>query len=121
MEKYHIKQKLYKTSKTGKTQITIHYKNRLIASIKFFDLNQPAFYILYLNVKDSYMNKGIGSYLVKESLRQAKNKGCTAVSLYVKTNNDQAIKFYKRLGFFICQINAQEIKCGPHYLMVREL
>lgn len=116
MKKFHIKTRIYKS---GKITLSVNLRKKRVGTITFMDIDQPAFYILYLNVDDKYMNKGIGTFLIKESIRQAISRGCTAVSLYVKTDNDNAIRFYKRLGFFISLTTKK--KNNDHYLMTKIL
>lgn len=53
-------------------------------------------------VLPEYHNKKIGEKLVKEFLREAKNKGADQVTLTTdKFNNDRVVKFYQKIGFKI--------------------
>lgn len=116
MKRFHIKTKALK----GKTEISVYSHKRRIANIQFFDLNQPASYILYLNVEDRFMNKGIGSFLLNEVIRKSLLRGCQAISLYVRTDNDHAIRFYKKHGFFISLFTPKK-SIGDHFLMTKIL
>lgn len=114
MNKFHIKTRIYKNDKIV---ISVNLKSKRIGTIEFQDIDQPALYILYLNVNDNYMNKGIGTFLMNKAMKQGRIKGCSAVSLYVKTTNDNAIRLYKKLGFFISIFTKKQ---SAHYLMTKK-
>ena len=46
-----------------------------------------------------YIGKGVGSELMKESIREAKERGFDCLWLGVWEKNERAIKFYERWGF----------------------
>lgn len=104
---------------SGVAEITIYIGNKRVGNIKFLDIDKPAFYILYLNVNDKYMRRGIGTLLLNEVINQASIKGCKAVSLYVKVDNTDAIKFYESQKFFISLFTHKK-KIGDHYLMTKQ-
>ena len=57
-------------------------------------------HIMSIGVLDKYRNKGIGSQLIKKiesDIENSYKKG--KITLYVKADNDIAIKFYKKNGF----------------------
>ena len=43
---------------------------------------------------------GIGSKLVKHTIKQLKELGCQKVNLQIVAGNEQVIAFYKNLGFY---------------------
>ena len=57
------------------------------------------FEILNMAVGRSYRKRGIGSELVRHSLRQARKSGANRVHLEVRASNQPAIVVYKRHGF----------------------
>lgn len=56
-------------------------------------------HILNLAVRADLRRRGIGSQIVTEALRYAKNKGATVATLEVRQSNEAAIGLYARLGF----------------------
>lgn len=117
MSKFHIKTKKFLS---GKIEVSVYYSKRRIANVKLLDINQPASYILYLNVEDRFMNRGIGTFLMNEIIRKSLIRGCRAISLYVKIDNENAIRFYKNHGFFISLFSPKK-DIGDHYLMTKVL
>lgn len=110
-----IKKKLFKNRKI---QIAYYINNRCVGNLYLYDINQPAAYIEYVNVKDQYQHKGIGTSLLKEAFRLAQDEGCITISLFVKIDNLNAIRLYKSLGFVISLYWPEKEK-GYHYLMTR--
>jgi len=56
-----------------------------------------------LYVLPEFRGKGIGKKLIVESLNRLKTEGVKSVRLTVLTNNEAALKLYKKLGFKIYQ------------------
>lgn len=54
---------------------------------------------LGISVRKPYWGKGIGSALMSEALRIAKEKGFKKIQLEVMANNERAIKLYEKFGF----------------------
>ena len=54
---------------------------------------------LGMGVLPGYRGKGIGTLLLKETIRQAEEFGLEKVELHVYTTNENAIALYKNLGF----------------------
>ncbi|MGC8600193.1 MAG: GNAT family N-acetyltransferase [Nitrososphaeria archaeon] len=52
-----------------------------------------------LVVKKEYRNIGIGTSLIKDVEKFAKEKGCVAIKLDVNAENENAIKLYEKLGY----------------------
>lgn len=57
--------------------------------------------ILLLAVEDGFRNCGYGSALMKEFLRICRENEMMSVRLEVKTDNDNAIRFYKGYKFVV--------------------
>jgi ribosomal-protein-alanine N-acetyltransferase len=57
--------------------------------------------VLMLSVDEKYRHNGIGSSLLEEFFSIAKKKGIKKVSLEVRVDNREAIKFYMGKGFAI--------------------
>jgi len=52
-----------------------------------------------LVVKKEYRHIGIGTSLIKNVEKFAKEKGCSAIKLDVNVENENAIKLYEKLGY----------------------
>ncbi len=58
-----------------------------------------AFYISNVSVKDEFRGKGVGTFLVQNTEKNAKRKGLKKLLLDVELHNDGAKRLYERLGF----------------------
>jgi len=56
-------------------------------------------HLLKIGVARHWQNKGIATWLLQYSIRQAAEKGATAAYLEVRVSNIPAISFYHKLGF----------------------
>ena len=56
-------------------------------------------WIYYLAVKPEYRNKGIASKIVKEAESRLLEMGCPKIDLMVRKTNQDAISFYKKIGY----------------------
>lgn len=55
---------------------------------------------LGLSVRAAWQGHGVGTDLLTEAIRRAKESGCIRrLELYVYADNERAIRLYKRLGF----------------------
>lgn len=103
----------YQLCKNGTRFIKLN--NVRVGLIKLLDIKELGGYISYLFVYPKYQNQGIGSQALRDTLAEFSGEG---VSLYVKADNQSAIRFYKRHGFFICCTTNNKNK---HYLMAKQL
>ncbi len=75
------------------------------AAIKLLDIDYPdrysykMCYINFFGVKEEKRHSGIGSALMEEIRKQAKEKGCRCVQLKVSAANKDAVRFYEKAGF----------------------
>ena len=60
-------------------------------------------------VSDTYRGQGIGRYLMDAAQKWAKDRGASAVDLWVWAGNNNAIEFYKHLGYSTVR-HAMQIK-----------
>ncbi|NLM69861.1 MAG: GNAT family N-acetyltransferase [Firmicutes bacterium] len=76
-------------------------QNRVVAVAEYMrDFNDPRHaYLFGFAVKKPYRNQGIGTALLKQSLRCLAQDGFARVSLTVDPHNAAAIKLYTNLGF----------------------
>jgi ribosomal protein S18 acetylase RimI-like enzyme len=56
-------------------------------------------YLCNFGVYPEYRNKGLGTAIMEKACKDAKNKGDTHMVLDVNTDNENAIRFHKRMGF----------------------
>ena len=62
-----------------------------------------------IGTKKDFQNKGVGSALINEIKKVAKENKCDNINLSVWSFNDNAIKFYKHIGFQNQKINMEII------------
>jgi ribosomal protein S18 acetylase RimI-like enzyme len=62
-------------------------------------LNEGEYYISNLATYTSYQSTGIGTKLIHEAEKQAREEGAVKVTLDVEVENANAIKLYRKLGF----------------------
>jgi len=55
--------------------------------------------VYHLAVEESFRNQGIGEMLMEELERRLQAKGCIRCYLLVTTDNDSAMRFYKKRGW----------------------
>ncbi|MGM0900416.1 MAG: GNAT family N-acetyltransferase [Bacillota bacterium] len=83
------------------------------------EANENDYYIDTLCVNDLFRGYGIGTMLLKEAEKMAKEKGYSRVSLNVAHDNQMAKKLYQRVGYSkekVIQINKH-----PYDYMVKTL
>lgn len=64
-------------------------------------LNRDDYYLADVAVDEQCRGKGIGTFILEESLELAREKGCKRVVLDVDLENEGALKLYERFGFKI--------------------
>lgn len=55
--------------------------------------------INYVGVLPGYRKMGIGRALMSEAERLLVERGCPKINLQVRTDNGEAVEFYRRLGY----------------------
>ncbi|HOI39784.1 MAG TPA: GNAT family N-acetyltransferase [Methanobacterium sp.] len=92
-------------------QLKVLFKNlNVIDSFKFImieildniflsDLEVDDFYFAIIAVDEDSRGKGIGSFIIEEGIKLAREKGCKRAVLDVDMENEGALRFYKRLRF----------------------
>ena len=71
--------------------------------------------VLGIGVLSSYRGQGIGKALLETTLNAAKNKGLTRIELYVRTDNERAIKLYEKFGFVVEGVLRKHMLIGGAY------
>ena len=60
-------------------------------------------HVVSVAVIDEYRHKGFGSVLVDEVIKGVKIRQCSELYLEVRCSNNDAVRLYEKLGFFILQ------------------
>lgn len=79
--------------------------------------DEPVWYLKLLGVDPEGQGKGIGSTLLRESLRELDEDGLPA---YLETGTERNVRFYERFGF---EVRRAEVQLAPgstpHWTMIR--
>tara|TARA_B100000700_G_C14928908_1_gene800901 strand:+ start:577 stop:1083 length:507 start_codon:yes stop_codon:yes gene_type:complete len=75
------------------------------------------FNLTAIAVDPSHRKKGLGLLLLRELLREAKNRGSESATLEVDENNIPAIKLYKHCGFITSGYREKYYKNGNNALI----
>ncbi len=113
-------------------RLGVTYKNRVkcvtldgkpIATCVLRDTNEKAVYIAKFEVDEEHRRRGHATFLMESVFAQFSKK--ESVSLHVEVVNKVAVKFYRRLGFFVscCTMHKGfDMKgCRKHYMMTKKL
>jgi len=82
-----------------------HIMNYMVISSSLFDsvytpkLKEDDFYISVIVVREKFRNRGVGTFLLRESIVIAKERGCKKIVLDVDVNNNAALSLYNKFGF----------------------
>ena len=60
-------------------------------------------HVVSIAVIDEHRRKGFGSILVNEAIKGVKIRQCSELYLEVRCSNNDAVRLYEKLGFFIIQ------------------
>ena len=60
-------------------------------------------HVVSIAVMDKHRRKGFGSVLVNEAIKGVKIRQCSELYLEVRCSNNDAVRLYEKLGFFIMQ------------------
>lgn len=108
--------------KSGIVELSIYNTKERIGKLLLMDYKEPGAYISHLSIKDKYQSNGYGNLLMKEALKRVASRGVEGISLHVDMDNIGAIRFYKRLGFFIAVTTTPKDKgIKKHYLMAKQI
>jgi ribosomal protein S18 acetylase RimI-like enzyme len=61
-------------------------------------------WINYLAVDPRHQRRGLGRALMLEAERLLRQSGCPKINLQVRTGNQEAIAFYRRLGYAVDEV-----------------
>ena len=71
--------------------------------------------VLGVGVLNSYRGQGIGTALLEATLNAAKDRRLTRIELFVRTDNERAIKLYEKFGFVIEGVLRKHLLIGAVY------
>lgn len=60
-------------------------------------------HVVSVAVLEEYRKKGLGSAIVEEAIKGVKERRCDELYLEVRCSNNDAVRLYEKLGFFIKQ------------------
>jgi ribosomal-protein-alanine N-acetyltransferase len=95
-------------------------KCNIIGFVNYYDL-YDRFEISYIEVKEEYRNKKIGSELIENVINIGKNKNITNITLEVNINNENAIKLYSKYDFKVVAVRPRYYNGTDGYLMERKM
>lgn len=95
-------------------------KSNIISIVNYFDLIDR-FELSYIEVKDNYRNKKIGSKMLEHLIEIGKDKNITNITLEVKIDNINALMLYKKYDFNIVAIRKGYYNGVDGYLMERKM
>lgn len=72
-------------------------------------------YLANFGVSPKLRGTGIGSYLLKQRIEEARDQGYRIVSLDVATHNPRAEALYHRLGFAVTKLKSMKGRDGKEY------
>jgi ribosomal protein S18 acetylase RimI-like enzyme len=58
-------------------------------------------WVNYLAVHPGHQRHGLGRLLMDEAERRLRELGCPKVSLQIRTSNEAAVEFYRRIGYTV--------------------
>ena len=95
-------------------------KSNIIGVVNYYDL-YDRFELSYIEVKEEYRNKKIGSLLIENLIKIAEEKKVNNITLEVNINNEFAIKLYNKYGFNVVAIRKGYYDGVDGYLMERKM
>ena len=95
-------------------------KSNIIGVVNYYDL-YDRFELSYIEVKEEYRNKKIGSLLIENLIKIAEEKKVKNITLEVNINNEYAIKLYNKYGFNVVAIRKGYYDGVDGYLMERKM
>lgn len=71
----------------------------IIDSIFLSSLKEDDFYYAIVAVDEHFRGQGVGSFILEEGIKLAREKGCKRAVLDVDIENEGALRLYERFGF----------------------
>ena len=103
------------------TKYFIYKENGIILGfLNYYDL-YDRYEIAYIEVKEEYRNKKIGSKLMEYLIEKGNNQKIYNITLEVNINNVYAIKLYKKYDFVVVATREKYYDGVDGYLMERKM
>lgn len=93
--------------------LAAYKEEKLAGYIAFYcnDTVTQAAFISVIVIKKDFQRMGLGSALINEAIKKSKENGMTKLRLEVDINNENAIQFYKRMGFAVESVSTTMYMC----------
>ncbi len=95
-------------------------KSNIIGFINYYDMYER-FELAYIEVREEYRNRKIGSKLLERLIEIAKKNNVENITLEVNINNIYAIKLYEKYGFKKVALRKGYYNGIDGYLMERKM
>lgn len=95
-------------------------KSNIISYINYYDL-YDRYEISYIEVKEEYRNKKIGSKMLEYLIETGSKNNIINITLEVNMNNENAIKLYEKFNFVKVAIREKYYNGIDGYLMERKM
>lgn len=99
--------------------LVAEYKNQIVGVITLSGSNKRRIMHkgeLGITVRKRFWGKGIGSSLMEECLKLAKQRGFKKIQLEVMSNNDRAMALYKKFGFEVEGVKKKAVFIDNEYI-----
>ena len=70
---------------------------------------------LVIGLLEKYRSQGFGTKLFEQAIDWSRNNGIHRIELYVRSDNNNAISLYKKMGFLIEGTKVHQLKVGDCY------
>jgi len=77
---------------------------------------ENSYFLDALCVEEKYRHRGIGKELVRRTIHKAAHEGFPSVSLIVFSDNERALRLYRKIGF----VMVKHVDLQPHALIPHE-
>lgn len=99
--------------------LVAEYKDQIVGVITLSGSNKRRIMHkgeLGITVRKQFWGKGIGSSLMEECLKLAKQRGFKKIQLEVMSNNDRAMALYKKFGFEVEGVKKKAVFIDGEYV-----
>lgn len=100
--------------------LIIEHENKVIGFVTYSIMYDKA-EILDIIVDPLYRKKGYGNELINNVIKDCVKNNCDSITLEVNEINNQAISFYKKIGFKVVAKRKHYYKYNDAYLMSMEV
>jgi ribosomal protein S18 acetylase RimI-like enzyme len=70
-------------------------------------------WVYYLGVAPEHRHKGYGRFLMERAESLLREENCAKINLQVRSENEEAIEFYRRLGFAMDEVLSMGKRLEP--------